>query len=196
MTATGLHGYYWYYRLMLSLLLLLCLPQTVLAEDGSIRFREFAIHRSEDASVLQASLKLDYQLNQYLRDGLLNGMALENEIRFELEWHNAWWLNSRKQWHTVKTELKYHPLSKQYQLVNSASRESWSFPNLAGALLKMGALADYPLPALPDNAVNNDAFIAVTARLTPKTLYLPLKIQSLFSDRYSLESEEMLWSVP
>ena len=60
----------------------------------------------------------------------------------------------------------------------------------------MGHLEDYPLPALPQNAYGNDASLVVGVRLSPKTLHLPLKIQALFSDRYALESEGVMWPIP
>jgi hypothetical protein len=60
----------------------------------------------------------------------------------------------------------------------------------------MGHLEDQPLPALPENAYHNDASLFVVAKLTPKSLHLPLKVQALFTDRYSLESEGVMWPIP
>lgn len=181
--------------LLLGQILALLPGQTIAAENG-IHFREFSIHAAENPRVLQTNLKLDYELTNYLREGLLNGMTLENEIHFDLEWHSNWLWNSRQPFHTITSELKYHPLSKQYQVFRSDTQENWSYPNLLSALNHMGTLTDEPLPPLPQNAYNNDASIYVSAKLTPKTLYLPLKIQALFSDRYSLESEGVMWQIP
>lgn len=189
MSLTGL------YRLLTGLLLVMLLGQAVAADSG-IRFREFSVHASDKAKQLLTSLELDYQLTPYLREGLLNGMTLQNEINFDLEWHNTWWWNTRKRLYSVKAELKYHPISKQYQVFRTGTKQSWNYPNLVSALNQMGSLVDEPLPALPQNAYNSDAAIVVSAKLTPKTLYLPLKIQDLFSDRYSLEGEGVVWPIP
>ena len=40
----------------------------------------------ESPRTLVTQVQLDYQLTQYLRDGLLNGMTLENAVTFGLEW--------------------------------------------------------------------------------------------------------------
>ena len=169
---------------------------TVSAEDTGISFQEFAIHTGDTPQTLVSDIRLTYQLSDYLREGLLNGMTLENELSFTIEWHNSWWLNSQKRLSSVKSELTYHSLSKQYQVVRQDTNETWNFPTLIAALEQMGKLEDYTLPALPDSAYHSDAAIFATAKLTPKSLYLPLKIQALFSDRYALESEGVMWPIP
>lgn len=174
---------------------LLIVSQSALATSG-ITFREFSIHQDSDSKDLIANLSLDYELTSYLRDGLLNGMTLEHELSFTLEWHNAWWWNDTRRLDTIKTELSYHSLSRHYQLIRSDTNEHWNFPTLASALNKMGTLENYVLPPLPANAYNSDASIFVTAVLKPKAVELPLKVQSLFSDRYSLESEGVMWPIP
>ncbi|MEZ5453607.1 MAG: DUF4390 domain-containing protein [Thiothrix sp.] len=175
---------------------LVCLLGQAVAADNGIRFSEFSIRNLNPSKALVNNLKLDYQLTDYLREGLLNGLTLENEIRFTLEWHNTWWWNSQKQLVTVRSELQYHPLSKQYQVVRKDTGENWNLPNLPAALEQLGTLADYRLPKLPETAYHNDASIFVTAKLSAKSLKLPLKLQEMFTDRYSLHSDGVLWPIP
>lgn len=183
------------FRLILTGLLLFGLLGQVMAAENAISFHEFSI-RIEKPKTLVTNLKLDYKLSDYLREGLLNGLTLENETRFTLEWHNTWWWNTQKLLAVVKTELKYHPLSKQYQLVRLDTKENWSFPNLPAAMEQMGTLEEYRLPRLPNDAWGDNAAIFVDATLTQESLELPLKLRSLFSDRYSLESDGVLWPIP
>lgn len=187
----------WSQWLVVGLLILL-LGFSVRAAGAGIAFQEFSIQpdSEQQKNTLLTNVRLSYQLNEYLREGLLNGMTLEGEIRFDLEWHNAWWWNASKSLDKVKTELKYHSLSQHYQLVRLDTNEHWNFPTLVSALEKMGTLKNYPLPALPANARHNDAAIFVSAKLKPQSLELPLQVQSLFSDRYSLESEGVMWPIP
>jgi len=183
-------------RFLVTGLLVLCtgLGQ-VQAAENSIRFQEFSI-QIQPPKQLVTSLKLDYDLSDYLREGLLNGLTLQNETRFTLEWHNTWWWNTQKPLVVVKTELKYHPLSQQYQVVREDNKQNWNFPNLPAALEQLGTLSDYRLPAVPEDAWGDNAAIFVTATLTQQSLELPLKLKSLFSDRYSLESDGVLWPIP
>lgn len=166
------------------------------ADNGGISFRNFSIENADSPQHLVSNVQLDYQLNDYLREGLLNGMTLESEIRFTLEWHNSWWWNTQRHLLSVKSELKYHPLSKQYQLLRLDSQETQSFSTLIAALEYLGRLQNQPLPALPDNAYHNNAALFVSATLAPKTMQLPLKIQALFNDKYTLESEGVMWPIP
>ncbi len=184
-----------FHRLLAGLLLLGMLGQCVAAENG-IGFREFSIHQLNRTKTLVSNVKLDYQLTDYLREGLLNGLTLKNETIFTLEWHNTWWWNTEKPLAKVTTELKYQPLSRQYRVMRLDTKENWSFPNLPAALEQMGTLADYRLPALPKDAWGDNASIFVTATLTQQSLQLPLKLKSLFSDRYTLESDGVLWPIP
>jgi hypothetical protein len=184
------------FQRILAVLLLVFLFTLPVWAGGEISFREFSIQQGDNPGELLANMKLDYQLTPYLRDGLLNGMTLVSEIDFNLEWHNSWWWNSSKPLDVLKTELKYHSLSEHYQLVRMDTNENWNFPTLASALDKMGTLDDYPLPELPKNAFGADASIFVTAKLEAKSLNLPLQLGNLFSDRYSLESEGVVWPIP
>ena len=183
-------------RWLLGVFLCFWLSTAASGVTPGISFRGLAVTVGESPHTLVTQVQLDYQLTQYLRDGLLNGMTLENAVTFGLEWHQTWWWNTQRHLASVKSELKYHPLTKQYQLVRLDTGEDWSFSTLIAALEQMGHLEDYPLPALPQNAYGNDASLVVGVRLSPKTLHLPLKIQALFSDRYALESEGVMWPIP
>ena len=195
MTITNLSIMSHLTRLLLAGLLLVSLWGQASAAENGIHFREFSI-RIQKPKQLVTSLILDYELSDYLREGLLNGLTLKSETLFTLEWHNNWWWNTQKPLARVKTELKYHPLSKQYQVVRLDTKENWSFPTLPTAVEQMGTLADYRLPALPTDAWGDNAAIFVEASLTQQSLELPLKLKSLFSDRYSLQSDGVLWPIP
>lgn len=185
-----------FHRLLAGLLLLLVMVSQVSAAENGIGFREFSIRQLNRTKTLVSNVKLDYQLTDYLREGLLNGLTLKNETIFTLEWHNTWWWNTEKPLAKVTTELKYQPLSRQYRVMRLDTKENWSFPNLPSALEQVGTLADYRLPPLPKDAWGDNASIFVTATLTQQSLQLPLKLKSLFSDRYTLESDGVLWPIP
>lgn len=166
----------------------------VLAAGQGIQFSTFAIRLKPQPLV--ENLQLKYELNDYLRDSLLNGMTLEQEIRFELEWHNTWWWNTSQHLVSVHSELKYQPLSKQYQVTRRDTQEQWGFSTLPAALQKLGSIKDYRLPPFPADAFNNNASVFVSAELKPQALRLPLRLQELFTDRYSLSSDGVLWPIP
>lgn len=187
-----------YSRVWLAGLLLVWLSGQVSAAEAEqgIRFREFSLQTKPPATAIVNNLRLEYTLSDYLREGLLNGMTLEQEIRFELERYNAWWWNSNKHLISVHSTLQYQPVTKQYQVTRLDTQEHWTFPTLPAALNQLGSLSAYRLPALPQDAFGNNASIFATVTLAPQSLRLPLKLQGLFSDRYALSSDGVLWPLP
>ena len=183
-------------RLLLAILLwaLTCFGH-VSAEE--IVVRDFALYEGESSDSLVADIRFEYQLTSYLRESLLNGITLQNEIRFDLNWHSDWWWNKTENLDKIAAELKYDALSRQYQLVNKKSGKNWNFSNLAAALEHMGAVRKHPLPTLPNNAFEGNASIFIEATLTPvvaKSLDIPSKLSSLFSSEdHQLVSQGVLW---
>lgn len=187
-----------YTRIWLAgLLLACCFGQVSAAEaERGIRFREFSLQTKPPATAIVNNLRLEYTLSDYLREGLLNGMILEQEIRFELERYNAWWWNSNKHLISIHSALQYQPVTKQYQVTRLDTQEHWTFPTLPAALHQLGKVSAYRLPDLPKDAFGNNASIFATATLEPQSLRLPLKLQGLFSDHYALSSDGVLWPLP
>ena len=144
-----------------------------------------------------ADIRFEYQLTDYLRESLLNGITLHNEIRFDLNWHSDWWWNKTESLDKITAALKYDALSRQYQLVNKKSGQNWNFSNLAAALEHLGVVRKHVLPALPTKAFEGDASIYIEATLAPvvaKSLDIPSKLSSLFGNEdHQLVSQGVLW---
>lgn len=183
--------------------LLLCLmwsalifPVTVVAEER-ITVHDFVLYEGDDREQLVASVRFDYRLTEYLRESLLNGITLRSETRFDLMWHSDWWWNKTQTLDRVVSELKYHALTGQYQLVNKTTNANWNFSNLATALQQLGRLDKYKLPVLPESAFTGDAAIYVEAKLEPRTsesLGVPAKLAALFSnEQHELISQGVMW---
>lgn len=181
---------------------LICLMWAVLvppvaAVTERITVHDFVLYEGGSKERLVASVRFDYDLTEYLRESLLNGITLRSEIRFDLTWHSDWWWNKTEKLDRIVSELKYHALTGQYQLVNKATNENWNFSNLATALQQLGRLDKYPLPALPGSAFQGDAAIYVEARLEPRaseSLGVPAKLATLFSgEKYELISQGVMW---
>lgn len=187
-----------YWRQLLAIISLWAIITTAgYATAEQITVRDFSLYQGENKSSLVADIRFDYRLTNYLRESLLNGITLRNEIRFDLNWHSDWWWNKTEGLDSIVADLKYDALSRQYQLVNKKSGENWNFSNLAAALDHVGTVKKYRLPTLPAQAFEGDAAIYIEATLAPvisKSLDLPSKLSSLFSDdENQLISQGVLW---
>lgn len=179
---------------VLTLIIFWC--ATAWAEEG-ISFKRSAIHSVDAANnVYLVSAQIDYQLSPYLEQALLNGVILNSSTRMMLVKPSSWWWNQAENISTLDYQLKYHALSRHYLLTRSDTNENWNFRSLPTALRKMGSVVNHRLPALSDVVKQGGYAISLSSTLSPATLRLPLKIQSIFSSQYSMTSEVITWPLP
>lgn len=140
---------------------------------------------------------VEFGLTNYLQNALENGVALKARVQFRLSIDRGWWFNKETTLLTVHYQLKYHALSQHYLLTRNDTNEHWNFSNLSTTLRKLGELRQYSLPDIQVPLESDKAYsILAVADMVPETLRLPLRIQSLFSDKYSISSEGVLWPLP
>ena len=161
--------------------------------DG-VTFTDFKIVGNTPKYKILTGVKFD--LTNYLQKALENGVALKARVQFRLIIDRGWWFNKEVTLHTIHFQLKYHALSQHYLLTRNDTNEHWNFSNLSAALRKLGELRQYPLPDVQISADGNSYSVLAVADMAPETLRLPLRIQSLFSDKYSIASEGVLWPLP
>ncbi|CAA6820260.1 MAG: Unknown protein [uncultured Thiotrichaceae bacterium] len=175
----------------------LLFPVTAAVAEERITVHDFVLYDGDSREQLVASVRFDYHLTKYLRDSLRNGITLRSETRFDLMWHSDWWWNKTQTLDRVVSELKYHALTGQYQLVNKTTNANWNFSNLATALQQLGRLDKYKLPALPESAFTGDAAIYIESRLEPRaseSLGVSAKLAALFSnEKHELISQGVMW---
>ncbi len=175
------------------LLALLLLPSGVMA--GSIYFKDFKVQGNTKG--FQVNTRVEFVLTDYLSKALQNGVTLNARVQFRLGQHRSWWFNRDTSLLTVNYQLKYHALSRHYLLSRNDTNEHWNFSNISAALRKLGEIRKYSLPDISSSLnEENEYYIFAIADMVPATLNLPLRIQSIFSDQYSLTSEGVLWPLP
>jgi len=167
-------------------------PSTTFAEG--VTFTDFKIVGNTPKYKILTGVEFD--LTNYLQKALENGVALKARVQFRLIVDRGWWFNKEVTLHTINYQLKYHALSQHYLLTRNDTNEHWNFSNLSAALRKLGELRQYPLPNVQTSADGNTYSVLAVADMAPETLRLPLRIQSLFSDKYSIASEGVLWPLP
>ena len=172
-------------------LLLLAMP---LVASADITFKDFKVVGV--APKYQVLTAIDFGLTDSLKKALEKGVILNVRIQFRLIEHREWWFNQETTLSTTHYQLKYHALSRHYLLTRNDTNRHWNFSNLSPALRTLGELRKYPLPAIDVSLGEGDYAIFAVADMTPNTLRLPLRIQSLFSDKYRLSSEGVLWPLP
>jgi hypothetical protein len=162
---------------------------------GNIDFKDFNIQGNP--SHFLVTTRVEFELTDYLRNALQNGVTLNAHVQFRLGKHRSWWFNKDTPLLTVKYQLKYHALSRHYLLTRNDTNENWNFSSLTATLRKLGELRRYSLPDISASIDSDEEYyIFAIADMVPATLDLPLRIQSIFSDQYRLTSEGVLWPLP
>ena len=167
-------------------------PFSVIA--GSIDFKDFKLQGN--AKNYQINTRIEYELTDYLRNALQNGVTLKARVQFRLGKHNNWWFNKDVPVLTVEYKLRYHALSRHYLLTRNDTNEHWNFSSLPASLRKLGEFRKYVLPDISSSLGDGKYYIFAIADMVPATLRLPLRIQSIFSDQYRVTSEGVLWPLP
>ena len=176
----------------LFVIFILIMPSVSIAEG--INFKNFKLIGNTPS--YKVSTGIEFGLTNYLQNALKNGVALNARVQFRLNEDRGWWFNKETTLLTVHYQLKYHALSRHYLLTRNDTNEHWNLSNLSSALRKLGELRKYSLPNFNIPLDGGDYSILALADMAPETLRLPLRIQSLFSDRYRLSSEGVLWPLP
>ncbi len=175
------------------LILLVLIAQLAVAGEG-IFFKRHSLHKVDDVNnVYLVSAQIDFQLTQYLEKALLNGVTLKTRIFIGLGEHRRWWWNKTDYLSSINYRLKYHALSRHYLLTRADTNENWNYRSLSTALHYMGRVVNYKLPRLSENTQDGNHYLFMGVKLTPSTLRLPLKIQSLFGDDYGMRSGVISW---
>ncbi|MEH6456909.1 MAG: DUF4390 domain-containing protein [Cocleimonas sp.] len=164
------------------------------AHAENIDFKDFKLMGNPDK--FEINTRVEFVLTDYLRSALQNGVTLEARVQFRLGKHNSWWFNSDTPLLTVTYQLKYHALSRHYLLSRNDTNEHWNFSTLPSAVRKLSELRKYSLPDISASLGDGEYYILAAADMVPSSLGLPLRIQSIFSDQYTLSSEGVLWPLP
>jgi len=176
----------------LCIVWLLLLPSFSYA--ANIDFKDFKL--IGEPSNYKINTRVEFELTDYLRDALLNGVTLNTRIQFRLVKHKSWWFNDDNPLLTISYQLKYHALSRHYLLSRNDTNEHWNFSNLPSAIRKLSEAREYGLPNITEPLGQGKYYIIAAADMKPSTLNLPLRFRSLFSDKFTLTSEGVLWPLP
>ena len=170
-------------------------PTLLFSDEGRIGFEHFSLKESGERSYL-LNTQLRYQLTDYLRDGLRDGINIISEIDIRLVKDRAWWWDKNKSLIKIKAKLQYHALSQHYQVIRQDTKQHWNFKSLNAALRKLGTIKLYRLPKLPKKIKNGKYHIEIFATLKPDTFKFPMKIHSLFVNKYKIEKSGVRWPLP
>ena len=175
---------------IIGVLLLLCLPQALFAED--VDLKRVSLTLSEDGHILlDADIRFD--LNETVSEALENGVPLTFEPHVQMRRAEAWVWESDVVEHHLRTVLAYRPLSGMYELRNLSGSEQLSFATRDAALRTLGNIDGMPVVERSNLNLDEDYLVRVDVRLDIEALPLPMRPQAYLKRDWWLASEPWEW---
>lgn len=180
-----------YKKLVLVLLLAFYSSNIYAAKIEFVGFK--VIGESENYHV---NTRVLFEPTEYLKKAVLNGVTLNARVQFRFGQQRNWWFNKETSLITILYQLKYHALSQHFLLSRNDTNEHWNFSTLSSALRKLGELKQYKLPEIKKSKNSKNNYLVAVADMGPENLRIPLRVQSLFSDKFVIKSEGVMWPLP
>jgi len=142
---------------------------------------------------LRLDAEIAYELNNEVREALINGIPLMFQVEVQVVYLQKW-LWDKVITTTIKTHsLKYHILSKQYVLENLDTGESDSFPDLESVLAQQGRVSAMHISEADYLNQKQTYVVKLRSQLLTNKLPLPLRMKSYFSPKWRLDSGWHQW---
>ena len=175
--------------------LLLLLSTASLAVNFDVHYAQ--IEKIGNGYILNAKIK--YLLTLRVNEALDNGVPITFRQDIELI-HNIpvlgqFWQWKKTLWNTtLRYELRYHALSKQYVMQSLDTKYQRNFPSLDSALNALGSINMLNLP--PEHLDDIDGLtLQVRSELDLYALPTPMRPGALLSNKWQLSSpwKEAVW---
>jgi len=183
----------WYFPLLLAL----CFVGTPsYSGDGKFRPTDTVIRDARTLlveGVYRVGARIDFMLNDTLRDGLQNGVPLVLELRIEVIREREWLWSERVAQLRQRFRLEYHALSQLYLVQNQSTGVQFSFMALEEALEYVGNV--YDLPLIDANLLQPDQNYEVWMRadLEIESLPTPVRLWAYLGSEWTLQSDWYKW---
>ncbi len=172
-------------------------PAPIAATDGS--GYGFSILRAElkpdmPSGEYRLDADIDYRFSEPAIDALRNGVSLTLALRIRVKRESAWWWGATVADETRLVRIRYHALSKLFQIVEEDRENPRNFVSINALLEALGAVRD--LPILPVKRLRpGDRYRASLAvKLDIESLPLPLRPVAYLTPAWYLSSPLYKWT--
>ena len=169
----------------------LFLATNAAAKNNAFEINYFNVTQLEDE--LRIDAEIDYELNDDVRDALVNGITLLFQVEVQIKSLRKWSWDKMISETTQTYMLKYHALSKQYIWENLDTGSNKSFPDLDSALAHQGKISAMYIAEMNNLSADDQHIVQIRSRLLSSKLPLPLRMKSYVSAKWRLSSGWYVW---
>lgn len=182
--------------LLINLLLILGL----LLNSGTANSQSFKIDQAEasfNRNALSVSARFKLSLSEPVKEALHNGVTIQLRTTLDLYAKRPWiWDKQIAQW-AFTYQIRYHALTARYVLTSPQHKEIKSFASLNDLLDDIEEFkfqTDIVSDTLPESKYGYTLQLRIT--LDNSILPAPLRITTLISSAWRLQSPAYKWSIP
>lgn len=139
--------------------------------------------------------QIEYPLNEDVRQAIKSGVPLIVSQEIEVLRLRRWLWPQVIKHISLRYQLRYHALSKQFILIYLHKKRQRTYPNLAAAIKRLGTIEDYPLIAQEELSPKQNYQVRLRTRLSIEDLPVPLRPLAYFSPQWHLDSPWFSWSL-
>lgn len=137
---------------------------------------------------------IDYRFSEPVIDALRNGVSLTLMLRLGVREERAWWWDALVLDEKRSFRVRYHALSKLYQIVYDESAPPQNFVSIQALLEAMGALRNMPVSNSPRLMPGGRYRARLTVGLDIESLPLPLRPVAYLTSSWYLDSPPYQWT--
>lgn len=172
-------------------LALLALP--IQAADYGFNITRAAVKPGEAGDGYALDADIDYRFSEPAIDALRNGVSLALRLCLRVEQERPWWWDAKVLNACHPFRVRYHALSKLYQILDVGYGVPRNFMSLNALVEAMGTLRDFPLQDLV--LVKGERYRAsLTVSLDIEALPLPLRPVAYATPAWHLDSPVYAWT--
>lgn len=178
-------------KVLAAFCLSLFLTNQVFAKNNAFEVNYLNIAELEEELRLDA--EIDYQLNDEVKEALVNGISMLFQVEVQIKLLRKWTWDKTVSGITQTYMLKYHALSKQYIWENLDTGANDTFPDLGSALTHQGRITAMYIAETAKLNQDDKHIVQLRSRMLTDKLPLPLRVKSYFSPKWQLSSGWYRW---
>jgi hypothetical protein len=149
---------------------------------------------SERAHEFELDADIDYRFSEAALDALRNGVSLTLILRLKIQQERGWWWPETLLDETRPFRVRYHALSKLYQILDGDGETPRNFVSVNAMLEAMGTVRNLPVGrglALDKGELYR---ASLSVALDIESLPLPLRPVAYVTPAWYLDSSVYQWS--
>jgi hypothetical protein len=137
---------------------------------------------------------IDYRFSEPAADALRNGVPLSLVLRFKLKRERGWWWKTPVGNERHKFMIRYHPLSRLFQLMRDDGSEPHHYASLNALLEALGTVRGLPISSIAKLKPGRRYRASLSVWLDIEALPLPLRPVAYLTPSWYLESAPYKWT--